>query len=69
MAAIGGVIGFLGSLVLMQFVRNLLYGVQPTDPLTFAIAIATLAIVAVAACYIPAKRATRLDPMSALRYE
>ena len=69
MAAIGGAIGFLGSIGLMRFVRSLLYGVQPTDPLTFAIAIATLALVALAACYVPAKRATRLDPMSALRYE
>jgi predicted permease len=69
MAALGSAAGILGSLGLMQLLRSLLFGVQPTDPLTFAIATVILGFVALAACYVPARRAMRLDPMTALRYE
>jgi predicted permease len=69
MAAIGGAVGLLGSFGLMRFLRTVLFGVQPTDPFTFAAAAVVLAAVALAACYVPARRATRLDPMTALRYE
>ncbi|HEX3876868.1 MAG TPA: FtsX-like permease family protein [Bryobacteraceae bacterium] len=69
MAATGVAAGLVGALFLMQWMRNLLYGVQPADPATFLLVALTLAAVAAAACYIPASRASRIDPMEALRQD
>jgi len=66
---IGIVIGVLGSLVVMRALASLLFGVTATDPLTFAGVILLLIATALLACYIPARRATKVDPVVALRYE
>jgi predicted permease len=67
--AIGILFGVAGALGLTRFLRNLLYEVQPTDPPTFAVVVLLLVSVSVAASYLPARRAMRVDPMVALRYE
>jgi len=61
--------GIAGSLVLTRTVESLLFGVTASDPLTFAVVILLLVAAALLACYIPARRATRVDPISTLRYE
>ncbi len=67
--AIGIVLGVAGALVLTRFLQSLLYEVQPTDPPTFVGVLLLLVTVSVAASYLPARRAMRVDPMVALRYE
>jgi putative ABC transport system permease protein len=69
LAIIGAAIGVVASLALTRVMRSLLFEVTPTDWLTFIIASTVLLIVALVACYIPARRATKLDPLIALRYE
>ena len=69
LAIIGTTIGLVASLALTRVMRSLLFEVTPTDWLTFVISSAVLLTVALLACYIPARRATKLDPLIALRYE
>ncbi|HLK17476.1 MAG TPA: ABC transporter permease [Bryobacteraceae bacterium] len=69
LAGAGIVLGVAASLALSQGLRSLLFDVKPTDPLTYFGAAVVFAVVALLACYIPARRAARVDPLIALRYE
>ena len=69
LALAGAAVGFVCALVVSHLMAGMLYGVRPTDPLTFAGVAFLLIGVALLACYIPARRATRVDPLVALRHE
>jgi putative ABC transport system permease protein len=68
-ALIGMLVGLGAALAVTQLIKSLLFGVSATDPVTFAIVAALLAMVALLACYLPARRATKADPITALRTE
>jgi ABC-type antimicrobial peptide transport system permease subunit len=69
LAVIGIIIGAIGGFFLTQTIKSILFGVSPSDPLTFAGISVILSCVALLASYIPARRAMKVDPITALRYE
>jgi predicted permease len=69
LAFTGAAIGVTAAAGITRYLQSLLYGVRPTDPYTFVSVVALLALVATVACYLPARRATRVDPMVSLRHE
>ena len=66
---IGVVVGVGGAVALTRVLSSLLYDVTPTDPVTLALVSCVLVVVALLASYLPARRAAKIDPMAALRYE
>ncbi len=69
LVTVGLVIGLASALALTRMMKTLLFQIEPTDPITFAVVSAVLAVVALMACYVPARRALRIDPLRALRSE
>ena len=69
MAALGAVIGLVAALALTRFMGSMLFAIRASDPLTYACVTGLLFAVSLAACWIPARRAARMNPVDALRYE
>ena len=69
LTVIGCVLGVILAVALTRIVSSLLYGITPTDPLTFILTVILLGVVALISCWMPARRAAKIDPMTALRYE
>lgn len=69
LALVGVLIGLGGAFALTRVMTSLLFGITPTDAVTFGTVSVLLMLVALLACYIPARRATKVDPLMALRYE
>jgi macrolide transport system ATP-binding/permease protein len=69
LAVVGAALGLAGAFGVTRFLQSMLYGVRPVDPVTFLAVGVLLLLVALAGCYVPARRATRVDPMTVLRFE
>ena len=69
LVAVGGAVGLVGALMTTRVLKSLLFGISATDPAALAAATLLLVVVVIAATYVPARRATKVDPMVALRYE
>lgn len=69
LAVAGVTVGVIASLLMARLLSSLLFGISPADPLTFSAIVLVLVLVTVAACFIPARRAMIVDPVTALRYE
>jgi putative ABC transport system permease protein len=69
LTVMGLVVGIAGALGLTRLMRTLLFEVTPTDPITFVVVPPCLVVVALVACYVPARRALKVDPLEVLRYE
>jgi putative ABC transport system permease protein len=68
-ALLGVAVGVAGGLIVTRLLQSFLYGISASDPVTFSVVTALLILVAIAASFFPARRATRVDPIIALRYE
>ena len=66
---VGAAIGLVGAFVLTRWMSSLLFGITASDPVTYAIVLLVSLVAALLACSIPARRATKVDPLVALRYE
>ena len=69
LALVGVIVGTVGAVAVTRLIEGMLYGVSPTDVTTFIAVSLIVTLVAFLACYLPARRATRVDPLVALRYE
>ena len=69
LVTLGLTIGLAGALALTRLMSSLLFEVSPTDPMTFGAVALSVILATLLACYIPARRATKVDPLVALRYE